>query len=199
VKPVVEYATTVVVLAAGAATVLLVATQDWQTIGPRAMGVSGRTLDSAPTALAVVALAGVVAVIATKGRVRQLVGVLVVAAGAAAIWRSAAVLPAVSATRAEEIMRAKQSVNVIGGAAPEVTTHPVWGVLSVVAASLVLVAGVVVAIRGARWRGMSGRYRAPGSSHDARPRSRDADPDGDRARRDASLWGALERGDDPTA
>jgi uncharacterized membrane protein (TIGR02234 family) len=198
VKPVVEYATTVVVVAAGAATVLLVAAQTWQTIGPRAIGVSGRTLDSAPTALAVVAFAGVVAVIATKGRVRQLVGALVAAAGAAAIWRSAAALPAVSPSRAEQIMRAKQSVNVIGGAAPEVTTHSVWGVLSVVAAVLVFLAGVMVAVRGARWRGMSGRYRAPGSASDA-PRPSDADTDRERARHDASLWGALERGDDPTA
>ena len=197
-KPVVEYATTVVALAVGAGTVLLVAAQEWQTVGPRAIEVSGRTLDTAPTALAVVALAGVVAVIATKGRVRQLVGILVAAAGAAAIWRSAAALPAVSTSRAEQIMRAKQSVNVIGGAAPEVTTHPVWGVLSVVGALLILVAGVVIVVRGVRWRGMSGRYRAPGSVSGP-PRSSDADSERDRARHDASLWGALERGDDPTA
>jgi uncharacterized membrane protein (TIGR02234 family) len=198
VKPVVQYATAVVVLAIGAAAVLIVATQEWQTIGPRAIGVTGRALDSAPTALAVVALAGVVAVVATKGRIRQLVGVLVAAAGAAAIWRSAASLPAVSASRAEQLVRAKQQVNVIGGAAPDVTTHPVWGVLSVIGAVLVLLAGALVALRGARWKGMSGRYRPPGSVSDA-PRSRDADSDKDRARHDASLWGALERGDDPTA
>jgi uncharacterized membrane protein (TIGR02234 family) len=96
-------------------------------------------------------------------------------------------------------MRAKQSVNVIGGTAPEVTTHPVWGVMSVIAASLVLVAGSMVAVRGARWRGMSSRYRAPGKGDDTPPRPRDVDPGKDRARHDASLWGALERGEDPTA
>ena len=196
-KPVVQYAASVIVLAVGAATVLLVASREWQTIGPRAIGVTGRTLDSAPTALAVVALAGVVAVIATKGKIRQLVGVLVAVAGAVAIWRSAAALPAVSASRAEEIVRAKQRVNVIGGSAPEVATHPVWGVLSVIGAVLVVLAGVFIAVRGARWQGMSGRYRAPGTGAASPPPS-SAPTDEDRARHDASLWGALERGDDPT-
>jgi uncharacterized membrane protein (TIGR02234 family) len=193
-----QFAAAVVVLAIGAAGVLLVATRAWQTVGPHAIGVTGRTIDSAPTALAVVALAGVVAVIATRGRIRQIIGVLVAAAGAVAIWRSAAALPAVSASRAEQIVRAKQWVNVIGGAAPEVTTHPVWGTLGVTAAVLVLAAGVLIAVRGARWQGMSGRYRAPGDAS-AKARNTGADTEADRARGDASLWGALERGDDPTA
>lgn len=211
-KPVVQYAGSVIVLAVGAATVLLVASREWQTIGPRAIAVTGRTLDSAPTALAVVALAGVVAVIATKATIRQAVGVLVAVAGGVAIWRSAAALPAVSASRAEELVRAKQRVNVISGAAPEVTTHAVWGVLSVVGAVLVVLAGVFIAVRGGRWRGMSGRYRAPGTeSKSPRPTAAPSAPsdepsdepsgepsDEERARHDASLWGALERGDDPT-
>lgn len=188
-----EFAAAVVVLAIGAAAVLLLASREWQTIGPRSVAVTGRTLDAAPTALGVVALAGAVAVIATRGRVRQAIGVLVAAAGAVAIWRSAAALPAVSASRAEQIVRAKQQVNVIGGAAPEVTTHPVWGALSVVAAVLVLAAGVLIAVRGGRWQGMSVRYRAPG---DVAPhRGERTDPD---SRQDSSLWASLERGDDPT-
>lgn len=189
----VEFAAAVAMLAIGAAAVLLLATRAWQTIEPRSIAVTGRTIDAAPTALAVVALAGAVAVIATRGRVRQVIGALVAAAGLAAIWRSAAALPAVAASRAEQIVRAKQQVNVIGGAAPDVTTHPVWGALSVVAAVLVLAAGVLIALRGGRWQGMSGRYRAPGDI--GRPGGDRSDPD---SKRDASLWTALERGDDPT-
>jgi uncharacterized membrane protein (TIGR02234 family) len=195
----VEFAAAVVMLAIGAAGLLLLATREWQTIGTRSIAVTGRTVDAAPTALGVVALAGAVAVIATKGRMRQVIGVLIAAAGAAAIWRSAAALPAVSASRAEQIVRAKQQVNVIGGGVPEVTTHPVWGALSVVAAVLVLAVGALIAVRGGRWQGMSGRYRAPGDTP-APHRAETTDPDGDTgSRRDASLWAALERGDDPTA
>ena len=58
----------------------------------------------------------------------------------------------------------------------------------IVAAVLVVVAGVLVARYGAQWRGLSARYerRAP-------------DPEQARARADASLWTALDSGEDPTA
>ena len=176
----------------GAAALLLLATRDWQTVttvrerpfADDVLQVSGRTVDGAVTALALVALAGVVAVIATNGLPRRVVGGLVALAGLAAVWRVVVALPAVGAARAVSLVHDAHP-QVAG--TPHVTTHPVWGVLSVAAAVLVAGAGVVIAVYGARWRGLSARYerRAP-------------DPEQARARADASLWTALDSGQDPT-
>ena len=72
----------------GAAVALLVSALTWQKISVNQNGlasavvhVSGRTLDSAPTALALVALAGVVALIATRGVWRRVVGAVLVVVG----------------------------------------------------------------------------------------------------------------------
>ena len=51
--------------------------------------VTGRTVDAAPTAMALVALAGVVAVIATRGVARRVVGAVIALAGAGIVWRAA--------------------------------------------------------------------------------------------------------------
>jgi uncharacterized membrane protein (TIGR02234 family) len=65
-------------------------------------------------------------------------------------------------------------------------------VLSAVGGVLVLTAGVLVAWHGGRWGAMSARYERPaGAGVEDAERSR--------ARADAALWTALERGDDPTA
>jgi uncharacterized membrane protein (TIGR02234 family) len=185
----------------GAALVLLVATRDWQTIttvrarpfSADVLGASGRTLDGAPTALALVALAGVVAVLATKGVVRRVVGALVALAGVGIVWRSIAAAPAVGASRAAGLVRAKHET--VGGAAvvaQHVTVHPAWPVLSAVGGLLVLTAGVLVVWHGGRWGAMSARYERPAGADVE-------DAERSRARADAALWTALERGDDPTA
>jgi uncharacterized membrane protein (TIGR02234 family) len=195
-----EYALALLVLAVGSGAVLLLSTREWQTVRTvRAqpltddvLGLSGRTVDAAPTALALVSLAGVVAVLATRGWVRRLIGVLVLLAGAGLVWRSAAAVSAVSPARARDLVRAKHPRAITSASTvPHVVTHPVWGLLSVVAAVLVVVAGAVIAWRGARWGTMSARYERP-------VRQADIDPQQARARRDASMWSALERGEDPT-
>jgi uncharacterized membrane protein (TIGR02234 family) len=154
-------------------------------------------VDSAPTALALVALAGVVAVLATKGIVRRVVGALVAVAGAAIIWRSAQACAAVSAARAHDLVRDKHP-RVSGSAvlAQQVSTHLVWGLLSIAGGVLVLVAGVWIAWRGGHWGAMSARYDAPVAGS-ARPGPDDAERAQSRA--DAALWTALEHGEDPTA
>ena len=188
-----EFAAALVAQAVGAGLVLLLATRDWQTVTtvrPRpfadeVLGLSGRTVDAAPTALALVALAGVVAVIATKGLARRVIGALVALAGVGLVWRCLAALPAVDTARARDLVRAKHPQ--VDGVA-HVVTHPVWGALSLVGAVLVLAAGIVIAVRGGTWAGLSSRYERSAP-----------DPDQARARADASLWAALESGEDPTA
>lgn len=194
-----EFGVALLLLLVGGGGVVLIAGRHWQTIGTHHVGVDGRSLDAAPTALGLVALAGVVAVIVTRGPARRALGVLLAVAGVIAIWRSLDAAGPVSSARAEDILRAKQQVTIIGGAPPSVATHPVWAVLSVVASALVVLAGGLVAVRGGRWAGMSARYQRPAAPHadDAEPTS-EVDAERVRTRAHAALWSELERGLDPT-
>ncbi|HEV7204447.1 MAG TPA: Trp biosynthesis-associated membrane protein [Jatrophihabitans sp.] len=183
----------------GAAGALLIALRTWQVVTtPRphplrddVLQLTGRTVDGAPTALALVALAGVVAVLATRGVPRRLLGAALVLAGIGIVWRSLAATGAVSPGRARALVAEKHpTVTIDAGVVPTVTTNAAWAGLSVGCGLLVLVAGLLVVSRGHRWQAMAARYeRAP---------SRDADPEADRAKAAASLWTALDRGEDPT-
>lgn len=194
-----EYAAVLVlqVLAGGAA--LAMGTRTWQTVTtvrprpfrPDVLPVTGRLLDAAPTACALVALAGAVAVVATRGWARRAVGVVVAVAGAVLAERSLAAASAVGVGRARDLVRARHPlVSLSASARPHVAASLLWPALSAVAGVLLVVAGVAVAVRGARWSELSSRYDAPGPH---------GSEDGtERARADASLWSALERGEDPT-
>lgn len=201
-----EFGVALLLQIAGAAAVLLVSTRSWQTITtirskpfrPDVLEAIGRTIDAAPTALGLVGLAGVVAVLATRGLARRVVGVLVLFAGAATVWRSITALPAVSSARAASIVRDKHSlVANTAVLARHVTTHPQWGALSIAGGIAIIIAGALVALRGADWGGMSARYEAPVGERSTA--TNDEDDDRARARAQATLWTALERGHDPTA
>lgn len=201
-----EFGVALLLQIAGAAAVLLVSTRSWQTITtirskpfrPDVLEAIGRTIDAAPTALGLVGLAGVVAVLATRGLARRVVGVLVLFAGASTVWRSITALPAVSSARAASIVRDKHSlVANTAVLARHVTTHPQWGALSIAGGIAIIIAGALVALRGADWGGMSARYEAPVGERSTA--TNDEDDDRARARAQATLWTALERGHDPTA
>ena len=184
----------------GAGGALLVSTRAWQTIttareglAPDVLPVSGRTLDNAPVALALVALAGVVAILATQRTARRVIGGLVALAGAGLAWRSATALPAVSPARARSLVRAKHPrVTLSDSVVPHVTTHAVWGAVSILAALVVVLAGVAIAVFGGRWAAMSARYERPAPA----PQQ---DPERERIIADRSMWNALDRGEDPTS
>ncbi len=195
-----EFAIALLIEIIGAAGVLLVSTRTWQTITtlrPRpfaddVLHVSGRAIDTACTALALVGLAGVVAVLATKGAVRRGVGVLVALAGAAIVWRSIGALPAVSASRADALVRDKHEL--VAGAevvGRHITTAPAWAVSSAIGGVLVLLAGLLIAWRGGRWSAMSAKYEAPAAETEQDEHAR--------AKADVRMWTAMERGEDPTA
>ncbi len=176
---------------------LLVSGRGWQTVvaaRPRpfadeVLDVGGRTLEPAVAALGLVALAGVVAVLATRGLGRRIVGGLLVVAALAMGWRALSGLQAVSAARARSLVSdARSGAGLDASRAPHVTVHAVWPLLGVVCAVVLLAAGALVTARGHRWAGLSGRYEPPETKADA-----------DRQRSDAMLWSALDRGDDPTA
>ena len=185
----------------GAGGVLLVSMRHWQTIRtPQptrtdVLSVTGRTVDSASTALGLVALAGVVAVLATHGLARRLVGAVLALAGAGLVWRAVVSASAVGVRRARSLVEQKHRTVDASGVLPHVLTHPAWPVLSAAGGVLVLVAGALIACRGHRWQVMSTRYEPPvdgAASQDG------ADAEQQRARAATALWSALDRGEDPT-
>ena len=175
------------------------ATRHWQTIvTPRAgqfpddvLDVTGRTVDAAPTAFALVALAAAVAVIATRGTARRVIGGIVALAGAGTVWRALTAASAVSTDRARGLVADAHPSVSAANVAPQVSTHPAWVVVTVVCAVFVLAAGVLIAARGATWTAMSTRYEPPAVQDRDAERQR-------RERANVALWTALDRGDDPT-
>ncbi|NUT50914.1 MAG: hypothetical protein HOV94_26950 [Saccharothrix sp.] len=117
---------------------------------------SGGDVVPALTPLALLCLAAIAAVVALAGWVRRALGVVVLLAGAAAAF---------------------QPVGVDG---PLTGRGLVWA-----GAAVVVVAGVLLVVRGAAMPRLGGGYQTPGAA------KRTADPE-------RELWNALERGDDPT-
>ncbi|XVQ13863.1 Trp biosynthesis-associated membrane protein [Spirillospora sp. CA-255316] len=215
--------------AAGAGLALLAAGRPWATvrardaITPFAQDLTGRDLGGAAGALGWAALAGLAALFATQGRVRAGVGVLLALFGAGIGYGSVTVVQ-----RSDVLAAAgeKSALLRLGGDL-SVQVGPWWAV-SLAGGLLLVAAGAVTVLRGARWPGMSARYeRAPAS---ASPPAAGEGPGGDRSgdrpgdRPDAvpgggerpaeaggregaasaaddpaSLWKSLDRGEDPTA
>lgn len=139
--------------------------------------VTGRDAVPLAAALAVVVVTVALAVLATRGRGRQVVGVLAVLLGVAGAWLA---LDAGTASEDAVAAAAEQSPAYTGEAPDtmELTAWP-WLAGAGFGASAVLGAGVVRYGRG--WPGLSGRYERPSS------RRVDDDP-----------WKALDEGRDPT-
>jgi uncharacterized membrane protein (TIGR02234 family) len=136
--------------------------------------VTGHAVASSLSAWGLVALAGVVAVAATRRWMRLPVGLLLAASGAAA---TAYALRGRHARVAFGFFSA-------GPATGPVTTHDtVWPWVAVAAGALLAATGVLVALRGPRWSAMPARYDAPVAAPPA----------------ETDLWGSLDRGEDPTA
>ena len=210
-----EYLLTLLAGAVGAAFVLLAARQDWArvvTIEPHPLpvsrvAVSGQDLVPAAGALGLAALAGLAAVLATRGLVRRIVGGLLAVFGVAIIASVSLPVTAAQMRSAAAGASTAQAGSVPGGSTVGSGTTPGtggsgvaglslashvemaafpwrWAVL--VGGLLILGAGMLVAWRGTRWPVMSSRYDRPAS----RKPPAAADP--------ASLWESLSQGLDPT-
>ena len=139
-------------LAGGALTVLIACSLTWSAItvpmlddvtGPvRTVALSGTDRAPLASASAWVALAGLLAVIATRSWGRVIVGAVVIAAGAVIIVSSASV--------------GWQS-----------SSNPLW-TLAVTGGLVVGAAGLSVLMRGRAWPGLGRRFEAPGGSAPAR-------------------------------
>jgi uncharacterized membrane protein (TIGR02234 family) len=208
--------------AVGAGLVLLAMRAQWaqavftpqKPLTAEVVNVSGTDLVPLAGALALAALAGLVAVIATRGVARRAVGVLLALFGAGA---GAAVLTTVTAATVLSVAAGKVAspesaalsgaagsttsgsssggaVVVSGSAGHAIMTGAPWHVAVIVGALLIFAAGLVTALRGQDWPVMSTRYDAPGARAEAaagagKP-ARAADA--------ASMWESLNGGEDPT-
>ena len=210
-----EYLLTLLAGAVGAAIVLLAARQDWArvvTIEPHPLpasrvAVSGQDLVPAAGALGLAALAGLAAVLATRGLVRQIVGGLLAVFGVAVIASVSLPVTAAQVRDAAVGATTAQAGSVPGGSTVGSGTTPGTGGSGVAGLSLashvemaafpwrwavllggllILGAGMLVAWRGTRWPVMSSRYDRPAS----RKPPAATDP--------ASLWESLSQGLDPT-
>ena len=167
---------------AGAALVLLALSRSWvdHKIGAapplpsRRLRIDGAQLAPGARVLGLVGLAGVAALPATRRLGRTVIGVLLVAAGIGLIADLVRTLadPAAAVRRSSALAGSPAGISF--GASPYV---------AMVGGLLITAAGVLVVVRGRRWEGLSARYDAPA----------EAAPPGE-----ASLWDALDRGEDPT-
>lgn len=161
------------------ALILLAAGRPWVDVSypDRPRTVSGSAFVGSLTTWGLVALAGVVAVAATRRWGRIPVGGALVAAGASVAALSVDVIRDVELRVLEDAVLRRLTH------APTAVELTGWPYVAVLAGGLLALTGVLVAARGPRWAGLSAKYDAPA----------------DRPRTDADLWAALDRGEDPTA
>ncbi len=144
---------------------------------------SGSDLVPLAGALALAALAGLAAVIATRGVLRRVAGVLLALFGAGA---GAAIMTSVTAATVVSVAASKVaspesaavsgaagsttsgstgggSFVVSGSTGQAIMTGTPWHVAVLIGALLIFVAGLATALRGPDWPVMSARYDAPGA------------------------------------
>ena len=175
----------------GAAVVLLATGRAWTQVevpaGPladaRTVAVTGADLAPGVRALALVGLAGVVALLATRTTGRLVVGLLLTVAGAGVV---AAVLAA------DLTAGSLREAGVPGAAVPVGATA--WPVLAALGGGLVAAGGLLAVLRGRSWPAMGARYEAPAAPAPAPAAPVQAAP----VPPERALWEALDRGEDPT-
>lgn len=213
-----EYALALVLGAAGALLILVAVRQVWahamytppRPLPSQDVAVRGQSLVPLAGALGIAGLACLAAVIATRGRLRRAIGVLLCLAGVGAIVAAtasvtaAAVLSAAAGTgpgtgagqgtgagsTISGTTGAGGAVAISGAPGHAVMTGLVWHGAAVAGGLALAVAGLATAWRGGRWPVMSARYEA---GHDeAAPAARET------ADSTAVMWDSLNRDVDPT-
>ena len=159
--------------------ILVAGGREWARVAypDRPRAVTGATLAGSLTVWGLVALAGVVAVAATRRLGRIPVGGALLASGVTVAALS------VDAIRDVHVRVLEDAVIRRIPASPTAVELTTWPYVAVAAGVLLALTGLLVAVRGPRWAGLSTRYDAPA----------------DRPATDADLWSAMDRGEDPTA
>jgi hypothetical protein len=176
-----EYVRVLGALLAGGVVALVVAQATWVVAGQAQLSTALRGTEVAPAVVAcsLVAMAGAVGVLATRGAGRRLVGVVLVLVGLALVVQPVSVLldPAGAARH--------PLAQLPGGStgALDLTVSWWWAVLAALGGCAVALGGGWTAARGGRWATMAARYEAPSAR---------------RAASRADAWTLLDRGEDPT-
>jgi uncharacterized membrane protein (TIGR02234 family) len=182
---------------AGGALILLAAGRVWArtTLHAAASGgvsrltVHGHNVAPALPALGIALLALGLAVLAARGVLRRIVGLIVVVlAGADCGLAVTSRSDASSALEHQEVGAAGIAVHASANG---------WWVVALLGGVIAVVAGAAVAIRGERWAAMSSRYDAPAASTESS--SEPPTESGTAEDPAAAAWAALDRGEDPTA
>lgn len=189
------YAPTVLALLACGGLIFFAASRTWLTATVTSSGlpsdvvdVTGGDAQPIVPALGLVIAAAGLAVLATRGRLRQFVGLLTFVVGVMVVI----VVLAGDGTRTSTLTDAiEQSTAFTGDNSPPAKEKVLWPGVVVVAAVAATVLGAITVLAGRSWPSMSGRYEAPGRPSDGRP------VDLHRAE-GADLWKALDEGEDPT-
>lgn len=141
------------------------------------VSVSGHDVAPALSAIGLALLAMSVALLAARGPLRRIGGVIVVAIGAAALS---------GAFRARNDVGHKLALRVFASSARTIGgSRPAWWLVVVVAGALAVIAGAAATIGAGQRGGLDARYDAPSAP------SKDAEVPAD-------AWDAIERGQDPT-
>ena len=219
-----EYGFALLAGAVGAGLVLLAVRQRWaqavftppKPLSPQVVDVSGGDLVPLAGALALAALAGLAAVIATRGTLRRAAGVLLALFGAgtgAAVTTSVTAATVVSVAASKVASPESAAISgtagsttsgaasggsfvVSGSTGQAIMTGTPWHVAVFAGALLIFIAGLATALRGMDWPVMSARYDAPGTKGGGSTRA-DA-PASSRPRDAATMWESLNEGKDPT-
>jgi uncharacterized membrane protein (TIGR02234 family) len=224
-----EYGFALLAGAVGAGLIILAVRQQWaqavftlqKPLTPQVVDVSGADLVPLAGALALAALAGLAAVIATRGVLRRVAGALLALFGAGA---GAAIMTSVTAATVVSVAASKVAspesaalsgaagsttsgsagggaLVLTGSAGRAIMTGAPWHVAVLAGALLVFLAGLATVLRGPDWPVMSARYDAPaghgsaGAGSPGRP-VRPGRPA--RSLDAATMWESLNGGEDPT-
>lgn len=209
-----EYLLVLALGAAGAGLVLLAVRQSWAHVLVKAppplpsssVSVSGQDLVPLAGALALAALAGLAAVVATRGAARRVVGGALALFGVAIAVAVSARLGAADVLAAAHSAGASPAASVTGGSATAPGTFPgagtpglsgtgrvvlvsiPWRAVALLGAAAVLAAGGLTAWRAPRWPVLSSRYQQPAREPGRPGQATDA----------AAMWESLTGGVDPT-
>jgi uncharacterized membrane protein (TIGR02234 family) len=187
------YAPIVLGLLAAGSLALFAVTRSWATATVRTPGVpidrvQSSGADAAPVlvALAIVVIAAALAVVASGGWLRQLVGLVIASVAACAAVRALSVDIA-GAPMARAVLDSPANL----GSVHLVPRVSAWPVVAGIAFVIAAVLGLLVVLFGRQWPRMGSRYdRASATA--AAPTAQPADLD------DADVWRALDDGRDPT-
>lgn len=189
--------TSVLLILVGGAVALIASTQTWldvtlrdAAVDPLAVAGASAVPLLAPLSLAALALCLALTIVGPV--LRYAFGVIALAIGAAVAtgsWRIAAEHPVDAVASAVTEATGLAGVDTVAGLVAQIAATP-WPAVTVAAAILVVVGGIVTLTTAHRWPGAGRRYRTDASDSPRRSGSRPHDA--------IDSWDDLTRGDDPT-